>query len=58
MRHTRSSTASSRGEQLYGTGHESLMHRRPSAVRMGIFCRFGSLEDSLPVAATACWNDE
>ena len=28
--------------------------RRPSAVRIGMFCRFGSLLDSRPVTATAC----
>ena len=26
---------------------------RPTSVRMGMFCRFGSLDDSRPVAATA-----
>ena len=28
--------------------------RRPSAVRTGMFCRFGSVEESRPVTATAC----
>ena len=28
--------------------------RRPSAVRIGMFCRFGSVLDSRPVTATAC----
>ena len=28
--------------------------RRPSAVRIGMFCRFGSLLESRPVTATAC----
>src|SRR3974377_2309972 len=31
--------------------------RRPSGVRIGMFCRFGSVEDSRPVAATAWWDD-
>ena len=30
--------------------------RRPSAVRTGMFCRFGSVEDSRPVAATVWLN--
>ena len=30
---------------------------RPSAVRIGMFCRFGSLELSRPVAATTWLND-
>ena len=28
---------------------------RPSSVRIGMFCRFGSVLDSRPVAATVCW---
>ncbi len=27
---------------------------RPSAVRTGMFCRLGSVEESRPVTATAC----
>jgi hypothetical protein len=27
--------------------------RRPASVRTGMFCRFGLLDDSRPVAATA-----
>ena len=30
---------------------------RPISVRIGMFCRFGSLLDSRPVAATAWLND-
>ena len=30
---------------------------RPSSVRMGMFCRLGSLELSRPVAATTWLND-
>ena len=30
--------------------------RRPSSVRTGMFCRFGSVDDSRPVAATVCMN--
>jgi hypothetical protein len=29
--------------------------RRPSSVRIGMFCRLGSEEDSRPVAAVAWW---
>ena len=30
--------------------------RRPSAVRIGMFCRLGSLDDEPPVTATAWLN--
>ena len=30
---------------------------RPSSVRMGMFCRFGSLDESRPVAATVWLNE-
>ena len=30
--------------------------RRPSAVRTGMFCRFGSVDASRPVTAVACEN--
>ena len=28
----------------------------PSSVLIGMFCKFGSVEDNLPVAATVCWK--
>jgi hypothetical protein len=44
-----------RQQLVAGLATNAWRMRRPSAVRIGMFCRFGSLDDSRPVAATACW---
>ena len=46
-----------REDQVPRLGHERLADAAPSAVRMGMFCRLGSDDESRPVAATVCWNE-
>ena len=46
------------GEELYeaSLGTNILRISLPSSVRTGMFCRFGSVEDSRPVAVTMFWK--
>ena len=41
-----------------GGATKALRISRPVAVRIGMFCRLGSEEESRPVAATFCRNEE
>ena len=36
------------------SGTKASLIRLPSAVLIGMFCRFGSVDESLPVDVTAC----
>ncbi len=40
-------------EHVARLGDEGVADRRPISVRIGMFCRFGSVEDSRPVCAPA-----
>ena len=42
-----------RQQAMAGCAMKAWRIRRPSGLRIGMFCRFGSVEDSRPVAATA-----
>ena len=45
------------GDELVARlGDEGAADLRPSSVRMGMFWRFGSVEDSRPVAVAAWWK--